>query len=314
MENVREWVAQKMELLDPPSAWHPDAREALRRFRQDIAMDSPLPVWRRWQTWATAAVLMFGAFLVLPAGRAVAYDVWQFLTVRRVAFIRVNAWPEGVRSPKVGPLNDPLPPIPARNVDDARWRVHYDPRLPRPGILSGSPHLATMFSLSAGTVVHVTDLQLALTKAGIVDQIVPQGWEGAQVALHTSAIVVAQWPDVILAQSLPLTLTTPSSFDFPAFSAIILRILGVAPDEAQRLAQRAGIAPPWLAPIGRDLRAKATIEEVELHSGPATMLEETGGNDAITRITLVWSVPDRVYLLSGNLSRQLMIATADAVE
>jgi hypothetical protein len=42
----------------------------------------------------------------------------------------------------------------------------------------------------------------------------------------------------VLAQSLPLTLTVPSNFDFPGFSALVLQVLGVAPDEARRLAQR----------------------------------------------------------------------------
>ncbi len=44
------------------------------------------------------------------------------------------------------------------------------------------------------------------------------------------------------------------------------------------------------------------------------MLAEADGQVSIQRITVVWSVPDRVYLLSGKLSRELAIATANAVE
>jgi hypothetical protein len=137
---------------------------------------------------------------------------------------------------------------------------------------------------------------------------VPPNWDGAQLALHTSAMVVAEWPDAALVQSLPLTLTAPAGFDFPAFSAVLLRVLGVNPDEAVRLAQRAGTAPPWLAPIGRDILEGATIEEIQLNSGPATLVSESD------RISLAWSVPDRVYLLSGKLNRVLAIAAANAVE
>src|SRR5204863_10106308 len=114
--------------------------------------------------------------------------------------------------------------------------------------------------------------------------------------------------------SLPLTLTAPADFDFSAFSALVLRVLGVGPDVAQRLAQRMGTAPPWLAPIARDLEKSATIEEIVLNSGPATLLQESGDEGAVKRITVVWSVPDRVYLLSGKLSRELAISTANAVQ
>jgi hypothetical protein len=34
----------------------------------------------------------------------------------------------------------------------------------------------------------------------------------------------------------------------------------------------------------------------------------------VKRIIVVWSVPDRVYLLTGTLSRELAIAVANAVQ
>lgn len=69
-----------------------------------------------------------------------------------------------------------------------------------------------------------------------------------------------------------------------------------------------GTAPPWLAPIGRDMLAGARIEEIGLNSGPATLVVER------RRVSVIWSVPDRVYVLSGYLSRKLTIAAANAVE
>jgi hypothetical protein len=63
-----------------------------------------------------------------------------------------------------------------------------------------------------------------------------------------------------------------------------------------------------------DIREGATIEEIDLNSGPATLLQETEQDGAVKRITLVWSVSDRVYSLSGKLSRELAIAAANAVQ
>jgi hypothetical protein len=314
MENAsHEWVATQTAYLDPPAGWQPDSAAALRRFHARVRADRPTALWRRWPAWAAAAALVVGAILLLPAARVAAQQLWQFLTVRQVAFIRVKEWPEGVPSPQVNLIGKVIPPLPAGDVDQVRWRVHYDPRLPRPGVLSGSPRLSTAFPVSAGTVVHVGDLRLALQKAGVTGETVPTQWDGAQLALHTSAAVIAEWPDIVLVQSQPLTLTAPAGFDFPAFSALVLRVLGVGPDEARRLAQRMGTAPPWLAPVGENI-GQGGMEEITLNSGPATLFQETGWGGKIDTRSLVWSVPDRVYILTGKLSRELAISAANAVQ
>lgn len=179
-------------------------------------------------------------------------------------------------------------------------------------MLSGSPRLSTTFSLSAGTVVKAADLELALRKSGVMDQTVPQ-WDGAQLAVHTSAIVIAEWPDIAFAQSLPLTLTAPPGFEFSAFSALVLRVLGVGTEEDGGWPSERARHRPWLAPIARDIEVSATIPEIRLDSGPSTLLQEMGDDGNVKRMTVVWSVHDRVYLLSGKLSRELAIATANAV-
>lgn len=278
-EQLRCWVERQVAFLDAPEEWQPDASGALRQFhRRAAAHQTP------WPVWVLAAAVSIAAILVMPGPRAIAQQVWQLLTVRRVAFIRVNPWPPGVPSPQVNLIGAPIP-FPARDIDEAQRRVGYQPRLPSPSVLAGDPQIYTTFSVSAGTVVKAADLRLALQKAGVTDQTVPPEWDGAQLALHTSQVVIAQWPQVVLAQSLPLTLTAPANFNFPAFSGLILRVLGVAPDQAAALAQQMGTAPPWLAPISRDLDANATFESIPLKSGPATLLQQTGG------LTLTWSAP-----------------------
>jgi hypothetical protein len=301
MENSK-WVSQQTAHLAPPAAWQPDTETALRRLHQRMA---PRP--RRWG-WAIAAAVPIAAFLLFSAGRMVA-QLWQTLSVKQVAVVQVNSWPDGVPSPEVKAFAIRIPPLPARNADEASSRVRFESRLPHAGVLSGQPRLYTTFSVGAGTVVHTADLDQALRKVGVTDQAVPASWDGAQLALHSSALVIAQWPDLVLVQSLPLTLSAPPGFDFPAFSSIILRILGVAPEEAQRLARIAGTTPPWLAPLDRDMfHNRGTVEEIQVNGGPATLLAEGG------KTSILWTVSDRVYLLSGSVSRDLAIATANAVQ
>jgi hypothetical protein len=311
-EEIRDWVAQQTAYLDPPAEWQPDPAAALLRFHARRRANL-WPKRRYWPVLAAAAVVAAGVFLALPAGRVRAQQLWQFLTVRQVAFIRVAPWPDGVPSPAVSLIGVPIPPIPARDAAEAGARVHYDPRLPNPFAIGGSPKLSTTFSMAAGTVVKVADLQLALQKAGITDQTVPAQWDGAQVSLHTSPMVIAEWPDITLVQSQPLTLTAPSNFDFAAYSTLILRVLGVGPDQARQLAAQMGTAPPWLAPVSRDFRSLDSIEQVTLNSGPATLAQAWDSNASGQHLVLCWSVPDRVYLLNGYTSRQLAITIANAV-
>lgn len=308
-EVLRAWVRKQMADLDAPADWRPDAGAARVRFRARVTADRRRAAWRRWTVWAAAAMLALALVWLLPVGRVTAQQLWQLLTVRRVTLIRVNPWPEGVPSPQVKLMGTPIPPLPARDVDEVRQRVGYAPRLPHAGVLSGGPQFLTTFSLSAGTVVHAADLQLALRQAGVAGLSVPPAWDGAQLALHTSAIAMAEWPDAMLAQSLPLTLSAPAGFDYAAFSALLLRVMGVGAEDAERLAQRMGTAP--LAPITPELAHVAAIEEIELNSGPATLVQQRG---TPARTTVFWSVPDRVYLLTGTLSRDLAIAVANAVE
>ncbi len=313
MENANLLVEKELSRLNPPETWQPDASAALLRFRARAADDRGTVRWMRWPAWAAAAALIIATVLLSPDGRGVAQQLWQFLTVRRVAFIQVNRWPQGIPAPKISLVGLPIPPIPARNVEEVRWRVRYVPRLPHAGVLSGDPRLSTAFSMSAGTVIHTADLELALRKVGIADQTVPPQWDGAKLTLHTGMVTIAEWPDIIFAQSLPLTLSAPSTFDFPAFSALWLRVLGVSPEEAQRLAQQRGTAPPWLAPIA-NFDASVTLEQIVLNSGPATLIYEMENDGSQRRLSVIWSVPDRVYLLSGKINRELAIAAANAVQ
>jgi hypothetical protein len=169
-----------------------------------------------------------------------------------------------------------------------------------------------MGAISLATIVKNADLELALEKAGVRDVPVPTPWDGARLALHSSPIVIAEWPEITLAQCLPLTITAPPGFDFPAFSSMVLRILGVGRDQAKQLAERMATIPMWLVPIDSGLAQGKTIREISLRSGPATLIEDTDKN--VPRVTVTWSVSDRVYVISGSLSAGLATAAANAVQ
>src|SRR5580692_1163774 len=113
---LENWVSQQTAYLDPPAEWQPDAEAALARMHRRMM---PRP---RWRSWAIAAAVPLAAVLLFSGGRMAA-QLWQMLTLKQVAVIQVNAWPDGVPSPTVQAFDIPIPPLPARDAEEAYWRV-----------------------------------------------------------------------------------------------------------------------------------------------------------------------------------------------
>src|SRR5215467_12677226 len=121
-EELREWVSGQLECLGAPTSLRPDPNAALGRFQARLGAGRR-HAWRPgWMAWAAAAALAVAVLLLLPEGGVLAQQFWQYLTVRRVAFISVNPWPEGVPSPAIRSIGVTIPPIPARSLEEARQR------------------------------------------------------------------------------------------------------------------------------------------------------------------------------------------------
>ena len=76
---------------------------------------------------------------------------------------------------------------------------------------------------------------------------------------------------------------------------------------------RAVRARPTLLP-GIAADDSVAIRDVKLHTGRATLIEDLGGNGQVERVSLLWSMPDRVYLLAGTIAADHAIAIADSVQ
>jgi hypothetical protein len=305
-------VEQMTILLDPPPDWRPDSEAALARLlvRMNVYRG---PVLRRWMLWAFAAAGLCAAAFLVPSTRVLAQQLWQFLRVGRVQVVRfdLSNLPAEGSSLRARLLGQPAPPSPARDPAEAAQRAGFVPRLPRPGVLSGAPRLSTMGAMSFGTVLRLSDIETLLRKAGVTDQPIPAEWDGARLSVHSSPIVMADWPEITLMQALPLTVTMPAGFDLDVLFTAVLRGLGLARRDAQRLAARMMTSPSIILPI--DPEDDVTIREVALRSGTATLIESRE-DGTVQRITLTWSVSDRLYVLSGGVREEVLIAAANAID
>src|ERR1051326_5422095 len=98
-QQVRQWVMRQAAVLDPPPGWQPDSAAALARMHARMGAVPARPAWWRGLGWAMAALVIPAIVLVLPEARLLAQQLWQYLTVRHLALLRLNLWPKGGPSP-----------------------------------------------------------------------------------------------------------------------------------------------------------------------------------------------------------------------
>jgi hypothetical protein len=131
------------------------------------------------------------------------------------------------------------------------------------------------------------------------------------MGLHSSPMVIADYPAFQLIQLMPLAITTPPDFDLAAFTWNVLRIGGLDAAAARTFAAQMASAPFALLAISPE--EEVTLRRVTLRAGEGTLVHDLNDDGSLQRTTLVWSTPDRLYTISSNLSDDEVIAIADAI-
>ena len=147
----------------------------------------------------------------------------------------------------------------------------------------------------------------------MTDRPVRPEWEGVPIRVATGALVIASYPssDVSLLQTPPIAITVPAAFDFPGFVEFALRLVGFQPPEAAALAAKTAVAP--MAFLGIPRGDGVRVEEVVVRSGSATLIHELDQQSHSTEVTLIWSVADRLYVLSGPMTDDVAIRIANGL-
>jgi len=321
---LSRWVEERIAAVAPPAEWEPDVDLARARFesRRSAFGDAHRgalgarrrAIRRYWLAGAAAAAMACAVLVWYPGARVRAQELWRRLTVGRIEVVRVDfdSLPDEAKSLRAQPIHRPGPAEVAADAAEAAQRAGFVPRLPSPGVLPGTPKLSVLGPMSFGTVIQAADLELALRKAGISDEAVPRQWDGAQLTVEIGSTVNAAWDQVGIMQGLPPVLSTPMGFDVGAFATAVLRAAGMNRDAAQRFGRRLVSQPALL--LGIATQDAVSVREVNLRTGPATLIEDLGDNGQVERVAILWSVPDRVYLLSGTLRADLAMAVANAIE
>ncbi|OGF05491.1 MAG: hypothetical protein A2W00_01275 [Candidatus Eisenbacteria bacterium RBG_16_71_46] len=281
---------------------------------------------------AVAAVAAVVALFAFPSVRASAQAFLDLFRVRN--FVAVSVDPARIERLKSGTvdlesligdhvetLKDPGPPQvfpdPIAAGRAAGFMVRTPALLPR-GLRQDT--VTVQGEAEARLTIDTARLRDLTESLDIRDLQVPQSLDGQKVTLHMLPGVCIQYRNdrsrVALLQAPSPEMSLPQGVDLPLLGEIGLRIAGLAPAEARRLAQSIDWHSTMLVPVPANA---SSFEEVNVRGHRGLLITTTGDPDQPSRrrqpkSILMWSADDMVYALVGNLDRLNLVQMAESLQ
>jgi hypothetical protein len=232
----------------------------------------------------------------------------QTVPLRRFEVIRIdsvglNRVPPSLRGFFAGPIPDRARPV--ASAEEAQRQLGFVPRLPA---VKMPPDLLITDRVRADERIAVADITEALQQAKVGDVSVPQTWDGVTVGLEQGAGLIADYGQFFIAQAPLMTLAAPPGFAVDQFLEVLFRIAGINAADARNLRQKFAAGPAVYFPIPP--RYEMDIREVQLTTGSGLLLQNA---DKGGELAFMWSTSDRSYFLSGIMTEDEAIATANSL-
>lgn len=309
------------------------ARSLRARLRAAEPDDSPRPAFRLRPALSGALALAALAIaFTFPAVRATAQQVLDLFRVREFAVVSVDDSnlerlkdnrfdPEKLLGGSVEKLQDPGPPRYFTDVASAERAAGFD--VQSPTFLARSLTADSVMVSGEGRVrvtVATQPLREAMDLLGITDLEVPAGLDGKVIEARLPSAVVQKFHSsgrrrAALVQAESPEVSLPPGTDLKQLGEIGLRVLGVRPDEAHRLAGVIDWNSTMLVPV----MASAThFQQVSVNGARGVLLQTRStatpdGSDQGPGSVLLWTRNGRVYALLGNIGDVDLVQMAESV-
>ena len=308
------------------------ARRLRDQLGNDIEADAEERPRARWTPLLAPAVLVaaIASVIFFPSVRASAQ---AFLDLFRVhTFTAVSVSPDRLRQLQEGKLDlktllgdrvetvqEPGPPHPAASAAEAGAAAGIMVKVP--GTLPAGLKPDSVSWRGSGQVRVTADverLRALLDALDIRDVSVPMAIEGQKIDVRMPAVVEQRFRNekrtAELLQAKSPEITLPTGVDLAALGEIGLRILGLEPAEARRLAQTIDWRSTMLIPVPGNA---GSFRQVEVSGQPALLVTAKGERkDGSPRegTIVLWSRGDMVYALAGNLPSIDLLQMANSVQ
>lgn len=325
-ENEVQQVLKQLNTLAPgkEDAPRPPA-QALAHLQRQIAENEPSPFskfkWRlpsmlnrKYAFASLALILMLVVAFSLPPVRAAASDFLGLFRVQKFAAISVS--PEqmamledlaedGLYPGELEMNQEPGAPVPVTSLAEAEALVGQSLKT-APAL--GAPQTIQVAEGGSGRLlVDLPSARAILQAAGSDPMLLPDSLDGAAVDVTIFPSVEQRWDEVSLVQMESPEIDYPEDVDPTLLGEALLRLLGMEPAEAQRLARTIDWTTTMLLPIPEDL---ATFREVQVDGSSGLGLSSVDGQGS----SVMWQEAGVVYVLAGEPTVDELLAVAEAID
>ena len=311
----------------------PGFARSLRAHLRSLENEAPVrrPRWRSAFAGA-AALAALAALFMLPAVRATAQSVLDLFRVRDFAVVTIDAGrmdqlkaqkfdAKSLLGSHVERLTDPGPPQYFSSIEAAAAAAGFTPA--RPMDLPSRLKLDSVFVSGESrqrVTVDTQPLRDLMNALDIRDLTVPPGLDGQQVSVYVPKVMAQRYRNdrsakVAFIQAASPEVGLPPGVDLARFGEIGLRVLGLKPADANRLARSIDWRSTLLVPVAANA---TTFQQITVNGARGMYLENSDdhgkpdGTDQ-PRGVVLWSRDGRIYALAGNLEHSGLVAMAESV-
>lgn len=325
-----------------PTSTVPDITAALAQIYATVRSDdrtvpsstriprrTPMTTAQRIRRWVAplAAVVMVAALLAIPPVRAAADQLLQVLRVQTVVFVPISE----ERMQQLQSLNmddqnlflgepklitDPGEPQQVADAEAASAAVGFP--VEQPATLPNVP-TATSFQVMGRTIaefqINVESARELLRLTEVNDVTLPDALGAQPVNVDMAPAVITTYTgegyELRLMQGRAPQVNLPEGVDLRQLGKAALRVLGMAPEQAEALSNQIDWSSTLLFPFPADL---STVRQVSINGAPGLLT--TGGSGGERTAQLYWQRGERFYVLAidGQQSTEAVQTLVQAAE
>jgi len=315
----------------------PGFSRALRERLRGLEDEEPARGFRLHPAFVSAlAVALLAASFTLPAVRVAAQSALDLFRVRSFAAVEIDqSRIDQLRKlqdehsddrtmmvfDKEDAIQEPGKPVEYPSVDLAGSAAGL-PGIKKPGPLPSGltfEKAAVIGPGQARLTLHTDRLQHVLDALGIRDVTVPQSLDGKSLTVRMTSHVVQSYTNgkhhlSILEGTSPEVVLPPGA-DLRQLGEIGLRVLGLDPAEARRIASSMDWKSTLLVPVPSNA---ASFREVDVHGHKGLLIHierpATKDGEKAQRGTMVmWTEGDRVFAVQGDMYNEDVLEVATSL-
>ena len=281
---------------------------------------------------AAAALAVLAASFSFPSVRVSAQAMLDLFRVREFSVVQVDdARIQQLRDRKLDPesllggkpvvLQEAGKPRVFTTLEAAAAATGLSPE--RPSVLPRGLALDTVLvngECRSRVTVNTKPLRDLMDAFDVRDLELPAGLDGGTVEAHVPAVVVERFRSggvarAALVQCAGPEVTLPPGVDLSRLGEIGLRLLGLPPEDAHRLAGRIDWRSTLVVPV---VSSATTFLQVDVNGAKGVYIETSrsglqGAGDHGPGEAVLWSRNGRVYALMGNIGRLGLVQMAESV-